>query len=111
MRFPWKEFFHPHPRKKRLAELQAQVQGEAQYLAGRRSRFYEFARIIRISLEFLRGTRALHEIGPTVTVFGSARFKEGHRYYQLARKLGGILAQEGFTVMTGGGPGIMEASN
>jgi len=46
-----------------------------------------------------------------VTVFGSARFAEGHRYYALARQLGKRLAEEGFTVMTGGGPGIMEAAN
>ena len=53
----------------------------------------------------------LHFVGPCVTVFGSARFKEDHPYYALARELGGKLAQAGFTVMTGGGPGIMEAAN
>ena len=46
-----------------------------------------------------------------VTVFGSARFSEGHRYYELAREIGRELAQAGFSVMTGGGPGIMEAAN
>ncbi|MEO5761268.1 MAG: TIGR00730 family Rossman fold protein [Vicinamibacteria bacterium] len=50
-------------------------------------------------------------MGPCVTVFGSARFKEDHPYYGLARELGAKLAEAGFTVMTGGGPGIMEAAN
>jgi uncharacterized protein (TIGR00730 family) len=62
-------------------------------------------------VEFVRGFRALHFVGPCVTVFGSARFKEDHRYYGLAREVGRELARAGFTVMTGGGPGIMEAAN
>jgi len=59
----------------------------------------------------VRGFRALHFVGPCVTVFGSARFPEDHPYYALAREVGGRLARMGFTVMTGGGPGIMEAAN
>jgi uncharacterized protein (TIGR00730 family) len=59
----------------------------------------------------MRGFRALHFVGPSVTVFGSARFKEGHRYYELGREVGSKLSLAGFTVMTGGGPGIMEAAN
>jgi uncharacterized protein (TIGR00730 family) len=62
-------------------------------------------------VEFVRGFRALHFVGPCVTVFGSARFKEDHQYYGLAREVGRELARAGFTVMTGGGPGIMEAAN
>lgn len=84
---------------------------EARFLAGRHSRLKEFLRVIRIALEFIRGFRSLHWIGPAVTVFGSARFKEGDPYYELARQVGRHLAQEGFAVMTGGGPGIMEAAN
>ena len=61
--------------------------------------------------EFVAGCRALHDIGPAVTVFGSARFGEDHRYYQLARDLGRELAASGYAVVTGGGPGIMEAAN
>lgn len=61
--------------------------------------------------EFVRGFRALHFVGPCVTVFGSARFTEFHPYYRLARMAGAELAKAGFTVMTGGGPGIMEAAN
>ena len=59
----------------------------------------------------MRGFRALHFAGPCVTVFGSARFTEENPYYELAREIGGKLARKGFSVMTGGGPGIMEAAN
>jgi len=59
----------------------------------------------------VRGFRALHFVGPCVTVFGSARFSEDHPYYVLAREAGARLARLGFTVMTGGGPGMMEAAN
>lgn len=107
----WSGLIHPQPHVKRLKQLQTEVQNEAQYLSGRHSRLHELLRTIRISLEFLRGMRALHSIGPAITVFGSARFNDGHRYYQLAREVGAILAREGFTVITGGGPGIMEAAN
>jgi uncharacterized protein (TIGR00730 family) len=67
--------------------------------------------LFHIAREFVRGFRMLHFIGPCVSVFGSARFREDHPYYGLARDLGGRLAGMGFTVMTGGGPGIMEAAN
>jgi uncharacterized protein (TIGR00730 family) len=59
----------------------------------------------------MRGFRALHFVGPCVTVFGSARFKADHPYYEMGRELGTRLARVGFTVMTGGGPGLMEAAN
>ena len=81
------------------------------FLRGPQKRLAELARAARIFCEFVRGFRALHFIGPCVTVFGSARFTENHEYYRLARALGGELANAGFTVMTGGGPGIMEAAN
>ncbi|HEX4955217.1 MAG TPA: TIGR00730 family Rossman fold protein [Thermoanaerobaculia bacterium] len=80
-------------------------------LEGPRSRLSELARLFRISAELLKGFRALHFVGPCVTVFGSARFTEQHTHYQLGREVGGRLAEAGFTVMTGGGPGIMEAAN
>jgi uncharacterized protein (TIGR00730 family) len=66
---------------------------------------------IRIFREIIYGFRKLHFVGPCVTVFGSARFEETHRYYAMARQVGKLLAESGFTVMTGGGPGIMEAAN
>jgi len=62
-------------------------------------------------MEFVRGFRKLHFIGPCVTVFGSARFKEDSPYYEMARQVGRELARAEFAVMTGGGPGIMEAAN
>ena len=80
-------------------------------LQGPRPRGTELFSILRIALEFIRGFRALHFVGPCVTVFGSARFAEDHPYYGVARKMGGELSRLGFTVMTGGGPGIMEAAN
>ena len=80
------------------------------FLEGPRSRFDELVTLFRVLLDFLRGFRVLHFVGPCVTVFGSARLKEGHPSYELARKMGAAIAQLGFTVMTGGGPGIMEAA-
>lgn len=84
---------------------------EARFLQGPQPRGFELRRAFRIFGELLHGFRALHFVGPCVTVFGSARFKEGHRYYELARAVGAGLARAGFTVMTGGGPGVMEAAN
>ena len=80
-------------------------------LHGPRRRLEELMRLFRIMRELLRGFRALHFVGPCVTVFGSARFDEHHKYYSLARDMGARLARLGLTVMTGGGPGIMEAAN
>jgi hypothetical protein len=84
---------------------------ERDLLLGRRSRLAELRSALEIFAEYMRGLRALHFVGPCVTVFGSARFEEGHPYYELARSLGQGLAREGWTVVTGGGPGIMEAAN
>src|SRR5713101_5563004 len=81
------------------------------FLEGPRSRGREFWSVLTIAREFIRGFRTLHFVGPCVTVFGSARFREDHPYYTLARSVGQMLARMGFTVMTGGGPGIMEAAN
>jgi uncharacterized protein (TIGR00730 family) len=84
---------------------------ERKFLAGPAWRLTELRRLIRIFFEFLRGFRVLHFVGPCVTVFGSARFPVGHRYYELAREVGRLSAEAGFTVMTGGGPGVMEGAN
>jgi uncharacterized protein (TIGR00730 family) len=84
---------------------------EERFLAGPDSRLAELIRALRILREYLRGFRALHFVGPCVTVYGSARIPEGSAYYTLARQTGEALARAGFAVMTGGGPGLMEAAN
>jgi len=92
-------------------QLSPQQIEERRLLAGPQPRLKELMRAIRIFSECVHGFRNLHFVGPCVTVFGSARYKEDHPYYKLARDVGASLARAGFTVMTGGGPGIMEAAN
>jgi uncharacterized protein (TIGR00730 family) len=75
------------------------------------SRTREMWLIYRVVKDFIQGFRTMHFVGPCVTVFGSARVSEDHPYYQLGCEVGAGLARLGFTVMTGGGPGIMEAAN
>jgi len=84
---------------------------ERRFLEGPRGRFAELLRALRICGEFIKGFRALHFLPPCVTVFGSARFAEDNRWYQLARTVSASISRAGFTIMTGGGPGIMEAAN
>ena len=84
---------------------------EKAFLAGRRPREADLESAVRIFLEFLRAFESFEFDRPCVTVFGSARFEEGHRYYDLAREVGAALARAGYAVMTGGGSGIMEAAN
>src|ERR1700747_988300 len=81
------------------------------FLEGPRSRYAEFFTLLRVMRDFLRGFRTLHFVGPCVTVFGSARIQRDDPHYELAMKMGAAIARLGFTVMTGGGPGIMEAAN
>jgi hypothetical protein len=87
------------------------TKSEIKFLSGPQSRIKEFLFTINIVRQFIKGFRELHFIGPCITVFGSARFKENHEYYKLTRKAAGEFAKLGFTIMTGGGPGIMEAAN
>lgn len=84
---------------------------DAVFIEGPHSRLREFFFLLRVMREFIRGFRILHFAGPAVTVFGSARTKEGHPAYEVAREIGGELASMGFSVITGGGGGIMEAAN
>jgi uncharacterized protein (TIGR00730 family) len=84
---------------------------EESFFAGPQSRLKEFGFALKVLVEFIKGFRALHFIGPCATVFGSARFEENHEYYKLGVLVGETLSKMGFTVMTGGGPGIMEAAN
>jgi uncharacterized protein (TIGR00730 family) len=81
------------------------------FLEGPHSRRRELSLLLGAGRDFIQGFRRLHFVGPCVTVFGSARFKEDHRYYELGREVGAAIANIGFTVMTGGGPGVMEAAN
>ena len=82
-----------------------------EYLEGPRSRRAEFLFAWKVFMQFIKAVRTLHFIGPCITVFGSARFKEGHKYYEASREFGKRIAELGFTTMTGGGPGVMEAAN
>jgi uncharacterized protein (TIGR00730 family) len=84
---------------------------EKHFLSERRGRDEDLASAVRFFLEFLRGFESFEINKPCVTVFGSARFNEGHPFYELARELGRGLAGAGYAVVTGGGPGIMEAAN
>jgi uncharacterized protein (TIGR00730 family) len=84
---------------------------EREFLTQTRTPEQEATRMRRINDEFVRGFKRLYRLGPAVTVFGSARVNEGHPYYQLGVEVGRELARAGFTVLTGGGPGMMEAAN
>ncbi len=100
------------PENEPRMNLLKQVEGaEKMFLKGRRSREADLESAVHFFLEFLRGFESFDFQEPCVTVFGSARFAEGHRYYELARDMGRALAEAGYAVMTGGGPGIMEAAN
>ncbi len=81
------------------------------FLSGPRSRWKEFTTLLKIAQQFFYGFRKLHYVGPCVTFFGSARFKEDHEYYDITRAIARRVGRVGFTVMTGGGPGLMEAAN
>ena len=89
----------------------SEVKSEIKFLRGPQSRAEEFRFSIKVLFEFIKGFRALHFVGPCVTFFGSARFDEKHEYYEITRKVAAEVAKLGFTVMTGGGMGLMEAAN
>ena len=84
---------------------------ERALLGGPRSRVREFGTIFRVTTEMLRGFRRLHFVGPCVTVFGSARVAEGSFEYDASRRVAERFAHAGFAIITGGGPGVMEAAN
>ncbi len=88
-----------------------QNNNEIKFLEGPQSRFEDFKVTLRTVWDFVKGFRTLHFVGPCVTIFGSARFDETHPYYIKTRELAAEIAKLGFTIMTGGGPGIMEAAN
>jgi hypothetical protein len=90
---------------------QQQSNSEIKFLAGPQSRWKDFKFIVVTFIQFVKGFRILHFIGPCITFFGSARFKEDHEYYKFTRNAAGEMAKLGFTILTGGGPGLMEAAN
>jgi uncharacterized protein (TIGR00730 family) len=111
----WSKAWQEHWSKVGLPGYELPVGGpgaeERDFLAHARTPAKELARLKRITNELSRAFQALYPVGPAVTVFGSARFKEAHPYYKLARAVGSELARAGFATLTGGGPGIMEAAN
>lgn len=88
-----------------------EVKSEIKFLGGPQSRYQDFKFTVKVLIEFVKGFRALHFVGPCVTFFGSARFEENHEYYEMTRKAAAQIAKLGFTIMTGGGSGLMEAAN
>ena len=84
---------------------------EKKFLQGAHSRWLEFKYTFSIAIQFIKGFQKMHFLGPTVTVFGSARFDENHHYYKLAREVSAAISKQGYAIMAGGGPGIMEAAN
>lgn len=105
---PEQEIAEEEIREQELFELELD---ERMLLSGPRSRFHNLCTLFRVGCDLLRGFRALHFAGPCITIFGSARTEPGTDHYELAREMGRECAKLGFTVMTGGGPGIMQAAN
>ena len=99
------------PEEVRADEHFCSLLDDRMLLSGPNRRLLDLRLLYSVVKDFMRGFRALHFVGPCITVFGSARFDEKHRYYQMARDIGAAIARMGFTVLTGGGPGIMEAAN
>ena len=95
-------------REQELFELET---ADRTLLSGPTSRLHNLMTLLRVGRDFLTAFRALHFAGPCVTIFGSARVKPGTSYYEMARRMGAACARLGFTVITGGGPGIMQAGN
>jgi uncharacterized protein (TIGR00730 family) len=87
------------------------TKSEIKFLEGPQSRWKEFKFSFSVLIEFIKGFRTLHFVGPCVTIFGSARFNEDDATYKQTQELAGEIARLGFTIMTGGGPGVMEAAN
>ncbi len=107
----WEKSWQQHWSKAGLPGYELPPSEDGDFLTQARTVDKERARLERITREFVRGFKGLLRVGPAVTVFGSARFRETHPYYKLARATGAELARAGFATLTGGGPGIMEAAN
>ena len=99
------------PEEIRTQELFELETDDRSLLSAPTSRLRNLMTLLRVGKDLLTAFRALHFAGPCVTIFGSARTKPGTTYYEMARAMGAACARLGFTVMTGGGPGIMQAGN
>ncbi len=97
--------------KNDVDEIAKKHNSEKLFLERLRSHDEELAGAGRVFLEIVHATAELGGLENCITVFGSARFQEDHPYYEAARETGKVLAEAGYTVVTGGGPGIMEAAN
>lgn len=106
-----KKMVHPTAKKMDRWGKKSPDSNDKRLIKGPNRRLEDIRALFHIVWEFIRGFRAFYKLGPCVTFFGSARFKEDHRYYELARTTARLVAEAGLTIMTGGGPGIMEASN
>lgn len=93
------------------SEIEAAVPPERDFLQHSRSYEKEMERLGKVQAEFGRAIKQMQHIGPAVTIFGSARFKPGEPFYESSRETGKAFAEAGFSVLTGGGPGAMEAAN
>lgn len=94
-----------------IQKIHTEAAKDFSYALNETGDYRESWRIFRIMAEFVEGYQFLSKLTREVTVLGSARFKEDHKYYKIARELGALLGKNGFTTITGGGPGIMEAAN
>lgn len=99
------------PSEKQIQQAFSKRLVDRAMLQGPHPRLVELKQLFAVMKDFIRGFRCLHFVGPCITVFGSARFTEDHPHYKVARQIGAAISRIGFTVMTGGGPGIMEAAN
>ncbi len=93
------------------SNLKGMNKSEITFLEGPQNRWKELKQTFRTVIDFIKGFRVMHGAGPCICIFGSARFTEENQHYKDARALGAAVAKLGFTVLTGGGPGIMEAAN
>jgi len=107
----WERAWQKHWRKVGQPGYELPPTEDTEFLSEARTRQKGRQRLKRVKEEFVSAFDKLQHVGPAVTVFGSARFKERHPYYKMARAVGAELARAGFATLTGGGPGIMEAAN
>ncbi|MDX5338851.1 MAG: TIGR00730 family Rossman fold protein [Cyclobacteriaceae bacterium] len=112
----WEKSWKAHWEKSQMnyelpANLSKNLQTERDFFSQTRSPEKDQKRLEKVNREFEKALKKMNKIGPAVTIFGSARFKPGEDFYELSRKTGEVFAQEGFSVLTGGGPGAMEAAN